>query len=84
MVAPLPDPVGPVAKTVRDGLYRRLAENWVGVMDDNEALRRGLSSVFCAGGRGLRGLWGRSESGVKGRWLDCRVFVEVLERRREG
>ena len=73
MVTPLPDPVGPAAKTVRDGLYRRLAENWAGAMDDNEALRRVLSSAFCAGGRVLRGLRGRSESGVMGRWLECMV-----------
>ena len=52
-MAPLPDPVGPVAKTVRDGLYRRLPENWAGVLEDNESLRTGLSVAMC-GGEGWR------------------------------
>ena len=53
-VAPLPDPVGPVAKTVRDGLNRRLSEDWAGVLEDNNSLRMGLSGASRVGGQDYR------------------------------
>ena len=42
VMAPLPDPVGPTSKTVRDGLNRILPANWNGVMESDKALRVGL------------------------------------------
>ena len=41
-IAPRPDPVGPTAKMVRDGLNRLLPGDWTGVLESDETLRLGL------------------------------------------
>ena len=65
IMVPRPDPVGPTAKMVRDGLNRRLPEDWQGVLESDDTLRLGLRVAPPGTGKN-HGRRGRLEQHARG------------------